>query len=250
MDKVLEGRISLITGCDRGIGLSVCKKFAECGAIVYANILKEESINCIEKECSEYKESIIPVCFDITNKEAVFECVKRIKNDHGYLDVLVNNAGFKKDGLTGMVDDLSIEKMFNVNVLGMITTTQYALRLLKKAPNGGSIVNICSIVGLRGNSGQSIYGATKGAVASLTYSWAKEFAQNSIRCNAVAPGSIDTEMFYEGMPESKINDAINSIGMKRLGKPEEVANTVLFLSSDLASYVTGEIISVTGGLFL
>lgn len=111
------------------------------------------------------------------------------------------------------------------------------------------IVNISSIVGLKGNAGQSAYGATKGAVASLTKSWAKEFVNDGIRVNAVAPGSIDTDMFYT-MSEEAVKKSIDAIGMKRLGKPEEVASVILFLASDLASYITGEIIGVDGGLFM
>lgn len=249
MDKLVDKRIVLVSGCDRGIGLTICKRFAMQGAIVYANILKEESVSALHDGDGLFADRIIPICFDITDKNAVFDCVKKIKNDYGYLDILVNNAGFKKDGLVGMVDDNSINKMFDVNVFGMINLTQCALRLLKKS-QGASIVNVCSIVGLRGNAGQSVYGATKGAVASMTKSWAKEFAASNIRCNAVAPGSIDTEMFYEGMSELKIKETINAIELRRLGKPEEVADVILFLASDMASYVTGEIINVTGGLFI
>ena len=161
----------------------------------------------------------------------------------------MNNAGFKKDGLVEMIDDNSIDKMFAVNVVGLIHMTQGALRLMKRNPNGGAIVNISSIVGLKGNVGQSIYGATKGAVASLTKCWAKELVASKIRVNAVAPGSIDTDMFYE-MSEEQIKKSIEAIGMKRLGKPEEVAKVIMFLASDLASYVTGEIIGVDGGLFM
>ena len=249
MDSMLRGKVALITGCDQGIGLSVCKEFVSEGAFVYANMLKDSSKEKVLAECKSLQGKVIPVCFDITDRLLVMECIKKIKNEQNKLDVLVNNAGVKKDGLVEMIDDNSIDQMFSVNVTGVIHMTQAALKLMKRNPEGGSIVNISSIVGLKGNVGQSIYGATKGAVASLTLSWAKELAPWRIRVNAVAPGSIDTEMFYT-MSDAAIQKSIDAIGMKRLGRPEEVAKAILFLASDLSSYITGEIIGVNGGLYM
>jgi len=249
MDNILHGKVALITGCDQGIGLCICREFVSEGALVYANILKESSRDTVIEECKLLQGKVVPVCFDVTDKSGIMECIKKMKKEQNRLDILVNNAGVKKDGLVEMVDDSSIEQMFAVNVIGVIHMVQAALKLMKKNPAGGSIINVSSIVGLRGNVGQSIYGATKGAVASLTRSWAKELASQNIRVNAVAPGSIDTDMFYT-MSEETIQKSIEAIGMKRLGKPEEVAKTILFLASDLSSYVTGEIIGVNGGLFM
>ena len=249
MDSMLRGKVALITGCDQGIGLCNCKEFVAEGAFVYANVLKESSKEKVLEECKLLQGKVIPVCFDITDKSLIMECIKKIKNEQNKLDILVNNAGVKKDGLVEMIDDNSIDQMFAVNITGVIHMTQAALKLMKRNPLGGSIVNISSIVGLRGNVGQSIYGATKGAVASLTKSWATELAPQKIRVNAVAPGSIDTDMFYT-MSDEAIQKSIDAIGMKRLGRPEEVAKAILFLASDLSSYVTGEIIGVNGGLFM
>lgn len=250
MKILLKEKVALITGCDQGIGFEICKEFVSQGAIVYANVLKETSIEKILMNCANMYGKVIPVCFDITDKTSIMECIKKIKKEqNGKLDVLVNNAGVKQDGLIEMIDDKNIGLMFDVNVVGTIHMTQAALKLMKRNECGGAIINISSIVGLKGNIGQSIYGATKGAVASLTKSWAKEFVPNKIRVNAVAPGSIDTDMFYT-MSEEKISESINAIGLKRLGKPEEVAKVVLFLASDMSSYVTGEIIGVNGGLFM
>lgn len=250
MNRLLENKVAVVTGCDQGIGLQICKTFAAAGAVVYPTVLKEESCQKVLEECKGLSGTVIPVCFDITDKNAILGCIKQIKKEqNGKLDILVNNAGFKKDALVEMIDDNSIEKMFAVNVIGLIHMTQASLRLMKRNPDGGSIVNISSIVGLKGNVGQSIYGATKGAVASLTKSWAKELVGSKIRVNAVAPGSIDTEMFYE-MSEEQIKKSIEAIGLKRLGKPEEVAKVIMFLTSDMASYVTGEIVGVDGGLFM
>lgn len=249
MENLLFGKIALITGCDKGIGLCICKEFVSEGAIVYANVLEEASKEKLLEECRPYNGKVIPVCFDITDKTLIMECIKTIKKEQNKLDILVNNAGVKKDGLIEMIDTASINRMFEVNVTGVIQMTQAALKLMRRNPAGGSIVNVSSIVGLRGNRGQSVYGATKGAVASLTKSWAKELAPQKIRVNAVAPGSIDTDMFYT-ISDETIQESINAIGMKRLGKPEEVAKPILFLASDLSSYVTGEIIGVNGGLFM
>lgn len=250
MDYLLNDKVALITGCDSGIGRETCRQFVKENATVYANVLFEKSAAELMNDCTEFSGKVIPVVFDITDKKSVLECIKKIKNEQGgKLDILVNNAGWKKDGVVEMIDDSSIQKMLDVNVIAAIHLTQAALRLMKKNPYGGVIVNISSLVGLKGNVGQSVYSATKGAVASLTKSWAKEFAPNKIRVNAVAPGSIDTAMFYE-MNAADIQKSIDAIGMKRLGKVSEVASVILFLASNLSSYVTGEIIGVDGGLYM
>ena len=250
MDCLLNSKVALITGCDSGIGRETCRQFVKENATVYANVLLEKSAAELINDCIEFGGKVIPVIFDITDKKNVFECIKKIKNEQGgKLDILVNNAGWKKDGVIEMIDDASIQKMLDVNVTAAIHLTQASLRLMKRNLNGGAIVNISSLVGLKGNVGQSVYSATKGAVASLTKSWAKEFAPNKIRVNAVAPGSIDTAMFYE-MNVADIQKSIDAIGMKRLGKVSEVASVILFLASNLSSYVTGEIIGVDGGLYM
>ena len=250
MDKLLQNKVALVTGCDQGIGRSICSLFADQGAVVYANILKEQSSKMLKEQCDTFDGKVIPVVFDITDKPSIMHCIKKIKTEQeGRLDILVNNAGVKFDGVIEMIDDNKIEKMLSVNIVGVIHMVQGALRLMKRNPDGGSIINISSIVGLRGNVGQSVYGATKGAVASLTKSWAKEFAQQNIKVNGVAPGSIDTDMFYE-MSHDKIRESIEAIGLKRLGQPEEVAKVVLFLASGMSGYITGEIIGVDGGLFM
>lgn len=249
MEKLLRNKVALITGCDQGIGRSICTMFADQGATVYANILKEESAAELISQCKSFDGQVMPVVFDITHKPSIMEIMKLIRNQDGKLDILVNNAGVKFDGVVEMINDSKMEKMFSVNVVALIHMVQGALKLMKRNPDGGTIINISSIVGLRGNTGQSVYGATKGAVASLTKSWAKEFAAQNIRVNAVAPGSIDTNMFYE-MSDEKIRESIQAIGLKRLGQPDEVAKVILFLASGMSSYITGEIIGVDGGLFM
>lgn len=245
--KLLEGKVALITGCSRGIGRSTMERFAQEKAVVYANTRNVGDIDNISKELSNsYETKVVPCYFDIRDKNAIKECVMKIKAEQGKLDVLVNNAGIMKDALIEMVDDTTLQDTFDINVFSMIHMTQMALKLMKRGA-GGSIINLSSIVGIRGGEGKTVYAASKGAVVNLTMTWARELVKNNIRVNALAPGKIDTDM-YQIIGEDKAG--IKDVGMKRLGKPEEVANAALFLASDLSSYITGEIIGVNGGWFL
>lgn len=245
---LLEGKVVLITGCGRGIGNAMARRFAQEGATVYANARTEESLeDTVRLIQKENRGSIIPVYFDIRKKDEIKKCIMRIKKEYGKLDVLVNNAGIMRDALLGMVDDQVLEDTFETNVFAMIHMTQMALKIMKK--EGGSVINLCSIVGVRGSAGQTAYAASKGAVGNLTLTWARELVKDNIRVNALAPGKIDTEMFHS-IGEDKVKEQIEEVGMGRLGRPEEVANTAVFLASDLSSYVTGEIIGVNGGWFL
>lgn len=249
MKHLLKGKVALVTGCDRGIGYAICQKIAQAGGTVYANILEEKSADALlELEATVQEGKVIPVCFDITDKKASYNCILKIKKESGKLDVLVNNAGVIHDGLLEMMNEEALRKTFEVNVFGTFFVTQAAVKLMKRNPDGGSVINVSSIIGLQGNVGQSVYGASKAAIANMTMSLAREYVGQNIRFNAVAPGSIDTDMFYKYDEETK-NGTLKAIGMGRLGKPEEVANVVLFLASEMSSYITGEIIGVNGGLF-
>ena len=242
---LLENKIVMITGCDRGIGYEMCKLFAlQEGATVYANILHEDSADKI----SSLSTNIVPVCFNVTDKKEVLSAVQKIKKECGRLDVLINNAGVISDSLFDKITEDAIDFTFDVNIKGLIFVTQAALKLMRRNDAGGSIINMSSIIGLKGNPGQAVYGASKAAVANITKTLAQELASRHIRVNAIAPGSIDTAMF-SGYDEKTKRETIESIGMKRLGKPEEVAKVALFLASDMSSYVTGTIIGVNGGIF-
>lgn len=247
MRRLLEGRTAVVTGCDSGIGFQTVKKFVAEGATVYANILKEESQYGIIEECSSLEGECIPVAFDIRDSKSIFECMKRIKNEYGKLDILVNNAGVIYDGLFEMIRRDDFENMMDINVFAPYDLTKQVLRLLRKSEYGGVIINISSVVGLYGNIGQSAYGATKGAIASITKSWAKEFSKYGIRVNAVSPGSIDTGMFHM-YTEETMRKSIESTCLRRVGSPDEVADAILFLASDMSSYITGQIIRVDGGM--
>ena len=245
MTRLLEGKVCLVTGCSRGIGAATVRRFAEEGAVVYACARAEGSIDetCkeLEKNCNT---QVLPVYFDVTDTAAAKAAILRIKKEQGRLDVLVNNAGVMKDALIGMIDKKLKEDIFNVNVFAVMDMIQLAHKLMSRQKSG-SIINLSSIVGVEGNAGQLVYSASKGAVAALTKTAAKELASENIRVNAVAPGMIDTDMF-RSIGNEKMEMHLKNIKLGRLGTPEDVANAIVFLASDLSGYITGQIIGVDG----
>ena len=245
---MLNGKIALITGTSRGIGYKTALAFAEHSAVVYANAREEGSLDGLLKDCTGLSGSIIPVYFDVTDTSAAKAPIIMIKNEEGRLDCLVNNAGIMQDALIGMINEDIMRKVFEVNVFAVIEMTQLVARIMSRQ-NGGSIINFASIAGVSGSKGQLAYSASKGAVISMTKAAAKELAPKNIRVNAVAPGMIDTDLF-RALDEKKVADSVGSIGMGRLGTPEDVANVCVFLASDLSEYVTGQIIGVDGSAII
>lgn len=243
---LLYGKVALVTGAGRGIGNKTAERFAEEGAIVYATDRMEGALDDFAVEIAQkYETSIIPLYFDVTDEGAAKKAIMQIKKEQGKLDVLVNNAGIMRDNVIGMIGTKLLQDVFDVNVFSVINMIQFANKLMSKQ-NSGSIINISSIVGVEGATGQLVYSASKGAVASLTKAAAKELAPNGIRVNAVAPGLINTDLF-RAIGEKKIEENLARVRMGRLGEPVDVANVILFLASDLSSYVTGEIIGIDGG---
>ena len=242
---MLENRIALVTGASRGIGYAVCKKMAEEGAIVYAGVRNLENVH---GDLRESAGRIIPVFLDVCDQHSIKDCIKHIKNMEGKLDILVNNAGITILERLEMVSDASVVQIYNTNVIGLLNTTKTAIRLLKKSRTP-SIINMSSIMAQESDIGQTVYAGTKAAVESMTRTWTKEYSSEGIRVNAVAPGNVNTDMFNVIGHDVRVAE-LTKIGLGRVAEPEEIANVVLFLASDMSSYVTGEVIRVNGGLVL
>lgn len=246
MEKLLEQKICLITGAGRGIGRAIAELFAELGATVYANDARE---GCMDDWLREFDEKfpgkIRASYFDITDEAAVKTAVMGIKKESCRIDVLINNAGVEFNELIGMISRKNMDMMFNVNVMGTINMLQAVSRVMWRQPRGGSIVNISSMVGVRGNRGQLVYSATKGAVISLTKSAAKELAEKKVRVNSIAPGLTRTPMM-EQADQEKLEARINNICMGRLAEPQDIARACAFFASDLSEYVSGQTLAVDG----
>ena len=243
---MLTGKVCIVTGGSRGIGKAITQVLAQNGAIVYAVATKEGSVEewsvAFNRGVSGEVRSIY---FDISDEKAVKDGVMQIKRACGHIDGLVNNAGVEFNELIGMISHENMEKMFSVNVYGTINMLQIVSRIMGRQEAGGSIVNITSMTALRGNKGQLVYSATKGAVISLTKSAAKELAEKKIRVNAIAPGLTNTDMMKQADPQ-KLQGRIRNICMGRLAEPEDIANACLFMISDLSAYISGQVLAVDG----
>ncbi|MCL2222328.1 MAG: SDR family oxidoreductase [Oscillospiraceae bacterium] len=235
---LLKGKIALVTGSGHGIGRATAMMFAQNGAVVYANDIDQGSLDDLAGD------TFIPLYFDVADTQASKAAIMRIKKEQGCLDCLVNNAGIMQTALIGMADLSAARRMFDINVFAVMDLLQIAARIMMKQKSG-SIINFASVVGVSGHAGQLAYSASKGAVIALTKSAAKELAPHNIRVNAVAPGMVDTDLLHTLSDES-IKESVTLIGMNRLGKPDDIAKTCLFLASELSDYVTGQIIGVDG----
>ena len=248
--NLLTDKVCLITGASSGIGFAIAKLFALNGAVVYVNSSKEDkverAVSIIREESKN--ERVFALSFDINDYEAVSDGIRKVYSLHKKIDVLVNNAGIAPSGLTGFTDPKVIESTFKTNVLSLINITQLAVKLMLRK-GSGSIINLSSIMGVNGASGMSSYSASKAAVIGFTKSLSKEVAAKNIRVNAIAPGFIDTDM-ARGIDEKLYEERLSSIGMKRIGSPEDVANMALFLASEMSSYITGQVIGVDGGMVI
>lgn len=246
MGELLSGKVIIVTGAGQGIGQAMAIEFARNGAVVYANDVRAGLIETWSPEINQEAEGEIrPLIFDITDENEAKKAVMAVKREFGHIDGLVNNAGIEFNELIGMISAENMKKMFSVNVFGTINMLQLVSRIMSRQETGGSIVNIASMTALRGNRGQLVYSATKGAVVSLTKSAAKELAEKKIRVNAIAPGITNTAMMRQADPE-KIQNRINNICMGRLAEPEDIAKACVFMLSDLSAYVSGQVLAVDG----
>lgn len=243
----LSGRVALVTGSTRGIGRAVAENLAQAGATVILNGRGDRLSAAADEIKERHGGKVVAIAADVANADAVAAMVQNIFKTFGRLDVLVNNAGILKDGLIGMIRSDDLNSTIAINTIGTLNCIQSGARLMQRT--GGSIINMSSIIGVRGNAGQLVYSASKGAVIAATLSAAKELAPKGIRVNAIAPGYIDTDMIRSIPPEIH-QKRLESIAMGRIGDPQDIAETALFLASDLSRYVTGQVIGVDGGMLV
>ncbi|SEU10045.1 SDR family NAD(P)-dependent oxidoreductase [Paenibacillus sp. NFR01] len=245
----LKDKVIFITGSSKGIGRQAAFTFAAAGAKLAINGRNEQSLYDSQQEIErEFGTEVLPLPYDVRDIAKVKEAFMAIKKKFGQLDALVNNAGILQDRLLGMIDGQQMQQTLDTNLSSAIYHMQYAARLMSPKKYG-SIVNLASIIGRNGNAGQVVYSASKAGLIGATMSAAKELAVHNIRVNAVAPGFIDTDM-AKSLPAEKFKERLESIKMGRIGQPEDVANVICFLCSDLSSYVTGQVIGVDGGMLI
>ena len=246
---LLKGKNVIITGCARGIGKQMLTAFAQNGANVWACCRAQTQE--FDKFTSELAEThgvaINPLFFDLTDTPGMKEAVKTILAAKTPIDVLVNNAGITHNALYQMTSVEKMREVFEVNFFAQVALTQSIIRIMVRQKSG-CVINVSSSAALDANPGRSAYGASKAAVICMTRVMAHELAAQNIRVNAIAPGVTDTDMLQDNMSREAIDAAIQQTRLKRLGKPSEIADAALFLASDLASYVTGEVLRVDGGL--
>lgn len=247
---LLEGKVAIVTGSNRGIGKAIVEKLALEGANVFACARTQtNSFEGFIKELSKKTGvQITPVYFDMNNIEAMLDAIKQIKSFKMKIDVLVNNMGIAGDTLFQMTKKENAQSMMDTNFFCTFEFTQYIVKLMDRKATT-SIINITSVAAQESFPGMISYAASKAALESMTRTLSKELGNQKIRVNAIAPGFTATEMIKNSVTnEQFLENIIQSTSLKRLAEPEEIANTVLFLASDLSSYVTGQIIRVDGGL--
>lgn len=237
--ELLKDKIAIITGASRGIGRAIAELYAAEGSIVYAMDIREDDL-----EWTKGNDKVNGLVLDICDFAKVKESVMSIKKEHGKIDILVNNAGLISYEMMSMIDYDKFRKMIDVNVVSLIHLMQLVARVMSRQQSG-SIINMASMVAVKGAAGQLSYAATKGAVISATKSAAKELANSHIRVNAIAPGMVGTERF-KAVLEEKFSQKINDIPFGRLAEPRDIANAALYLASDMSSYVTGQVLGVDG----
>jgi 3-oxoacyl-[acyl-carrier protein] reductase len=244
----LAGKVSLITGAAQGIGLATALKFAQEGAIVIVCDVKQAAVDDAVKQCLAIGTQAVGFVVDVTQREMVDATVKAVLDQFDRIDVLVNNAGITQDARLQKMTIEQFDRVIDVNLRGVFHCAQ-AVTDAMVAQGGGVILNASSVVGIYGNFGQTNYAATKFGVIGFTKTWSRELGPKGIRVNAVAPGFIQTPILST-IPEKVIHEMTDRVPLKRLGKPEDIANVYAFLASDEAAYINGTVIEVAGGLTL
>lgn len=245
--KLLEGKIALITGAARGIGKAIALKYASEGAnIAFTDLVIDENALNTKKELEAFGVKVIAIASNAASFDESHTVVEEVVKEFGKLDILVNNAGITKDGLMMRMNEQQWDAVINVNLKSAFNFV-HAVTPVMMRQKSGCIINMSSVVGVSGNAGQANYSASKAGMIGLAKSIAQELGSRGIRANAVAPGFIITEMTGK-LPEDVKKQWAEQIPLRRGGTPEDVANVCTFLASDLASYVTGQVISVCGGM--
>lgn len=243
----LEGKVAIITGASRGIGKAIAKRFVEAGAAVaFTYLSSDEKAKALENELSAEGGKVKGFKSDASDHAQALKLADDVVAEFGTIDIVVNNAGITRDNLLMRMTEESWDEVMQVNLKSIFNLTKAVQRTMLKA-RSGSIINMSSVVGVKGNAGQSNYAASKAGIIGFTKSIALELGSRNIRCNAVAPGFIETEMTGQ-LDEKTVQGWRDAIPLKRGGTPEDVAELTLFLASDASAYITGQVINVDGGM--
>jgi len=245
--KLLENKVSIITGATRGIGKGIAELFADQGSnIVFTYVSSDEKARALEAELEAKGVKAKGYKFNVADMAACEEMVADVMKEFGQIDAVVNNAGITRDTLLMRMSEEQWDEVINTNLKSVFNMTKAVQRTMLKQRKG-SIVNMSSVVGVKGNAGQANYAASKAGILGFTKSVALELGSRNIRCNAIAPGFIETEM-TGALDEATVQGWRDAIPLKRGGSPEDVANLALFLASDMSAYITGQTINVDGGM--
>ncbi|MDP4600924.1 MAG: 3-oxoacyl-[acyl-carrier-protein] reductase [Polaribacter sp.] len=245
--KLLENKTAIITGATRGIGRGIAIEFAKQGAnVAFTYSSSVEAANALENELKLFGISVKGYQSNAANFDAAQELVNNVLTEFGAVDILVNNAGITKDNLLMRISEQDFDSVIEINLKSVFNLTKAVIRPMMKQ-RSGSIINMSSVVGLKGNAGQANYAASKAGIIGFSKSVALELGSRNVRSNVIAPGFIETEM-TDKLDEKTVQGWRDSIPLKRGGQPEDIANACVFLASDMSSYITGQTISVDGGM--